>query len=74
MSEISFFTVPDLVARWKGTVAARTIYSWTQKPHRGPRRAEQLRPLVAFTVADVEAFERTNARLVLAASKLGCNG
>ncbi len=59
----------DLAKRWTGVVSLRTIYSWTQKPHRGPKRFSQKGEPVAFRLEDVEAFERTSLRLQLALEK-----
>lgn len=71
MSKPTHLTVAELVQRWRGIVSARTIYSWTQHPHRGPQRADDMRPLVAFNVETIEQFEATNPRLRLALAKRG---
>lgn len=65
-----YFTAQELAERWRGIVSARTIYSWTQHPHRGPKR-NAMRPGVAFDEADVEAFEESNSRVKLGLAKRG---
>lgn len=64
-------TPQELAKRWSGVVSLRTIYSWTQKPHRGPKRFSQKGDPVAYRLEDVEAFERTSLRLQLAMAKRG---
>jgi hypothetical protein len=59
----------DLAKRWNGVVSLRTIYSWTQKPHRGPKRFSAKGEPVAYRPEDIEAFERTSLRLQLAMAK-----
>lgn len=68
-TEQNFLTPKDLAKRWAGVVSLRTIYSWTQKPHRGPKRYSAKGEPVVYLEEDVQAFERANIRIVVGMAK-----
>lgn len=51
-----YLTPKQLHERLCGVYTLRTIYSWSNKPHLGPKRSK-LGSRVAYKLEDVEAWE-----------------
>ena len=70
-NETTYYTIPELIVRWKGIYTEAGIRSWAQHPHRGPERAfPKGVGTAAFTKDSVETFERTNPRFLVRKAKL----